>query len=299
MWQNRKNPEEIQFEEWKSLVLSLGDVLSEPRDLIITGGEPLLKEYALDLVKEGAKLGFNTVMPSNGYLIDKEIAKKISGSGLQNIFISLDSAEERIHDFSKGIKGAYRKAINALETLNKHCKDLKVNIIAVISNINLDHILKLAQWGKESGLLNSIYFQVVAQPLGAPVEPSWYEKEEYRFLWPSDVKKISEVIDGLIKMREDSYPISNEVAQLELFKMYFKSPQSHIGDKCYLGDYTININPVGDVFLCGFLPPVGNIKRDRVDVMWNSEKANEIRQEMYRCNKNCHNMVNCFFKELR
>jgi len=48
-------------------------------------------------------------MATNAFLIDREMAKKVSDSGLGTIVISLNSLDEQAHDDLKGIKGSYLK----------------------------------------------------------------------------------------------------------------------------------------------------------------------------------------------
>ncbi|MBU2034549.1 MAG: SPASM domain-containing protein, partial [Candidatus Omnitrophica bacterium] len=146
--------------------------------------------------------------------------------------------------------------------------------------------------------LSGIYFQAIAKPFFVPLPDSWYKEGKYGFLWPKDIPAIHRTIDELISLRNAGYPIHNFAMQLVIFKTYFARPDIRARKAaCYAGDYVINVNPSGDISLCCFMKPVGNIKKDDIGKLWFSEQSAEMRQKMHNCTINCNNMVNCFFKE--
>jgi len=52
------------------------------------------------------------------------------------------------------------------------------------------------------------------------------------------------------------------------------------------------IKDKGDVYLCRSMEPIGNIKESTPEEIWNSKKAEEIRERIKRCNKSCK-VLNC------
>lgn len=298
MWKSNDNPYQTSTQDWKSFISSLENLLDGPRELVFSGGEPLLRKDIFELIRFGVDKGFKTLMPSNAYLINEEVAKKIRDCGLQEIFISLDSTNEKTHDFLRGMEGAHQRVMLAFENLRKFCPELKIGIITVISGINYKEIIDLAQWVKKSKFLSGMYFQAVAKPFFVNLDNDWQKNSAYEFLWPQDIPELNAVLDKLIELKKANYPIHNFPMQLEIFKTYFKHPESRARKAaCYLGDYVINVNPLGDISLCCFMDPVGNIKRDDIGKLWSSQTASQIRSKMHSCEINCNNMVNCFFKE--
>ncbi len=84
----------------------------------LTGGEPMVhpgfREIARMLSEEG--LGLN--METNGTLIDDDMARFLKDeTKIDFISISLDSIDESSHDRFRGVKGAYRAALNGLRCL--------------------------------------------------------------------------------------------------------------------------------------------------------------------------------------
>jgi len=298
MWKSNDDPNQVSTEDWKEFITSLEDILDGPRELVFSGGEPLLRKDIFELIKFGTDKGFKTLMPSNGYLIDENMAKRIAGSGLKEIFIAFDSVNYKTHDFLRGIEGAYDRVMQAFDNLHKYCPKLRIGIICVISGINYLGVIDLIRWVKNTRYISGIYFQAIAKPFFVHLDNNWYANSQYEFLWPKDITTLHSVLDSLIELRKDGYPIHNFPLQLEIFKAYFENPAKRARKAtCYLGDYVININPPGDISLCCFMEPLGNIKKDDIRKLWHSEVAIQMRAKMHNCDINCNNMVNCFFKE--
>lgn len=294
LWQTAKNPNELSIGEWKDFITSLEEFGTNNIRLHFAGGEPLVKEGVLDLIGFANKKGFTTVMVTNGFLIDEVMADRIVCSGLDVISISLDSLNADMHDFLRGVKGAYKQAIRAIDHLNKRGAK-SVSILAVIMGINLNNLIELTNWVNNNDSLSSIYFQAISQPIATPKDEQWYEKDEYGYLWPKDKLHLDSVIDRLIAYKNKGYKISNSIKQFEMFKFYFKQPNKlREGMVCNQGDYIIYIRPSGEVLLCGSKPFIGNIRKDKIKKIWDSREAILRRQQIYNCKESCLNVINCF-----
>ncbi|MBU1912276.1 MAG: radical SAM protein [Candidatus Omnitrophica bacterium] len=293
-WETSKNKDELSISEWKDFIVSLEELGGSHIRLHFAGGEPLLKQGFLDLLEFANKRGFRTFIVTNGFLIDEAIAGKIVRSGVEGISISLDSLNEDTHDFLRGIKGAYKHAIQAINYLTK--EDAKgIAILTIIMGSNLHDIVEIADWVESNNNISSIYFQAISQPIATLKDEQWYEKDEFSYLWPKDKIQLNSVIDQLIARKNKGYRISNSVRQFEVFKAYFRQPDKlYEGMTCTQGDYVMYIRPTGEVLLCGSLPAIGNIKTDSIKNIWNSPEAGLRRKQIYSCKESCLNVINCF-----
>ncbi len=299
MWKAPSMDNEVKIDELIPFVDKVKEVLIGEKELVISGGEPLMKKGVLDLVSHASRSGLKTIMPTNGCLIDEKMAKKIADSGLSEIFISLDSFNPKTHDFLRGVEGAYDKVMKAIEYLSKYSTDTKINILTVLSGVNITEVIEHMHRIHNDPRLAGVYFQAVQEPFWSQAGPEWYEKEEFKFLWPKDSDYVEKVLDELNYLKhEKSMMVHNHSEQLEIFKAYFKNPRKRARKgPCYIGDYVINVNPQGDIFLCCLSIPIGNIRRDDIRNLWFSGSVHIFRQLMHNCTLYCHNMVNCFFKE--
>ena len=70
--------------------------------ITITGGEPLLKKGALDIIEKACELVSTAQLITNGSHIDDEAIQRFSDAGLAAIQLTLLSAEPARHNFYKG-----------------------------------------------------------------------------------------------------------------------------------------------------------------------------------------------------
>jgi MoaA/NifB/PqqE/SkfB family radical SAM enzyme len=298
-WRDKyiKSPEEPTLNEWYNFLDHLVYLKDNKLEINLAGGEPLADERNLALVRFASQKSFYTSLNSSGFLIDKEMAYKIADSGLNLAVISLDSINKNTHDFLRGVDGSYDRVMRAISYLDKCSRNLEIWILAIILEKNLDDIIRLAEWVNAHDRIRRILFQAIAQPFNTPFVDEWHNKSEYNFLWPQDIKKVHEVIDELIRLKKAGYKITNTVSQFETFKRYFQRPSDFIKKTRCNVDFYMNINNLGDVYMCIRRGSIGNIKKDDPDDIWYSEAANRVREEIKNCQINCHHLINCCYEE--
>lgn len=76
---------------------SLGDVA-----VAFSGGEPLIRDDALDLIRDASAL-VETVLTTNAHLLTREMATALARANVE-CQVSLDGAEERVHDSLRGAR---------------------------------------------------------------------------------------------------------------------------------------------------------------------------------------------------
>ena len=76
----------------------------------ITGGEPLLRKDFFEIMGYARSLGFHWGMTSNGTLITKDVARKLTEAGMGTISISLDGLKES-HDAFRRTPGGFDRAL--------------------------------------------------------------------------------------------------------------------------------------------------------------------------------------------
>jgi len=289
---------EVSIEEYKNFIVSLKDIVKMPFEINLGGGEPFLIDETLDLINFCVKHGFQPAVSTNATLIDDDLAKKISSSGLHRISISLESLNEKTHDFITGVEGSYKKLMRGLSLLRKYWKSGDVNVHTIIAEQNLRDIDKLGKWVSNDGFFTGIAFQALAQPFRTDIIEKWYLDKELGILWPKDLNLLNSIMDRLIDYKGLGYKIINPLAQLKAYKKYYNNPESFARPyRCNSGDYIFNINVFGLVHLCCFMPPIGNIKKNNIKDIWFSEEAKRARNLMRNCQKSCNNILNCYFQE--
>lgn len=279
-WQCGPEPKELTFDEAKGFVRSLAEFVKFPLEINVMGGEPLLKDWCLDLCSFIHEQGFKSIISTNAYLIDEKMAKRIADSHLDVLAISLESLNPKTHDFYRGLDGVFDKVMEAVKHLDKHCKRvLPITILTIIMEKNLDEIVDLVKWVSSNDLFENISFLALLETGLVKQRENWFKSPEYSAIWPQDTNKVHQVIDELIKLKKNGYKIWNPFSQLEAFKSYYTEPEKFMKETEYrIHDYIIDLDENGTIYLSG--EPLGNAKTDNLKELWFSEKANQIRKQI-------------------
>jgi len=123
----------------------------------LAGGEPLLRRDLPEIVEALAKYHL-PMITTNGWLVTEDLARELWARGLYGVSVSIDFADAERHDRARGVRGAYKRAVRALETFSRTRTQprQKVNLMAVLRNDNLDEMEKLILLAKK----RDAYFMV-------------------------------------------------------------------------------------------------------------------------------------------
>jgi len=270
----------------------------EVKGVRISGGDPLLVPWVLDLVEYINKRKYHSCTTTNGSMINEAYASKIAASGLSDLNFSLDSYTPGIHDAIRGLPGSRDRIMDAIGYIAKKGTGPAIGINTVISNFNLDDLLILTDSIQKDKRINHIYFMAIMQPFNTPLDKEWFLKEDFAGLWPEDKEKVRYVINELIARKKSGYKINNSFAQLRTFIDYFMDPLYFTKKTtCNLGNEVMEVNQMGDVFLCHAYESIGNVFQDALSKIWVSEKARLVRAKIERCTQNCNLLINCYFED--
>ncbi|MFH1508450.1 MAG: radical SAM protein [Candidatus Omnitrophota bacterium] len=283
--------------EWKSFIYSLRGMVKGRFQINFAGGEPLAREETLLLIDYASKLGFDTLLATNGYLINETMAKKIACSGLNTVNISLDSLIEERHDYIRGVRGVYSKVLSAIDLLDKYAPGVRVGICTVIMNENMDELEDIVKWTQDNKKVDGMGFQAVTQPFSTPEDNLWHRNASYSHLWPVDLDRMDMAMGKLIEMKKNGFSkLGNPLSQFNVYKAYFRNPNDFIKKKmCHIDSQAINITPEGEIRICFYMDKIGDVKHDDIRDVWFSDSAKSVRRKISQCKRNCQALVNCNF----
>ncbi|MFA6119701.1 MAG: radical SAM protein [Parachlamydiales bacterium] len=122
---------EMEFNKQIKIITECAD--SGVQEVRFTGGEPMVLECLWDLIMEASQNNLRVSMGTNGTLITRESAIKLSLCGLNMAIVSIDGLK-KIHDSLRG-QGNFLKSINGIRNLREQGIDVRVNIVAMKPNI--------------------------------------------------------------------------------------------------------------------------------------------------------------------
>ncbi|MDI6787895.1 MAG: radical SAM protein, partial [Planctomycetota bacterium] len=115
--------------------------------LTLSGGEPLLHSFFVEICQGVARQNLALQIFSNGTSFSRPVIKELSS--LNNIFsihISLYGANAQTHDYITGQKGSYYKTINNISLLQEAGLNIRFNYIMMKNNVNeLKDMVSLAE----------------------------------------------------------------------------------------------------------------------------------------------------------
>jgi AdoMet-dependent heme synthase len=231
--------------------------------LILSGGEPLLREDIFELSTYASGKGMMVVLGSNGLLVNEASARMMKQSGVSGISISLDSVDPEIHDAVRSCTGAWEKAVSAIKVCRK--EGLSVQINTVVTGKNHDELPQLIAYARGLGAKVYSPFFLVCTGRG----------EEMTDLSPLQYEKVLSLI-AEAQGKHGDMMIRTRCAPTVRRILYQKDPGSRLltlgAGRCLAGQSYCRITPEGDVTPCPYLPlSTGNIReKDFGDIWQNS-----------------------------
>jgi len=250
-------------------IISQISKIKEFKMLVITGGEPLLREDLPEIILTSKKAGLPVVIATNGSLLTLERAQELKKAGVVGIALGIDGATSEIHEGLRNTKGSFKSVLRAL----KICKQVGIpwqfNITAMQNNFSqIPDLLSLANREKVYIVL---MYQLIAVGRGKGIASE--------VLTPDTVKALAKLI---IKLQASNNSIIEPVAmpQFWAYLLYLKgleglpfSLEKHLFYGCVAGKGLCYIKPDGEVWSCPFLPVSGgNLFSKPLSEIW--ENAN-------------------------
>ncbi len=285
---------ELSLEEWKKILFNLHSWMGD-YEFIISGGEPFIREDVFDMAEYASRLGDTVNVVTNGLALPDKLDKLLN-SEFHNITFSLNSVKNTsIHNTSRGRSDAFKKTMDSIQNLNymnRHLTGHKwknIYISTIVMPSNLDELKPIAEFCRLEKIGVSYQLMDNGDAFSTAVD-------ENNQIYEKNIKtKALEAIEDMIDLKKQGYPICNSFNQLDAFKMLINTPKKIMDIQCMVGENNFAIDPYGNCRICFCMEPIGNLKESQPEDLWFSDKADEIREKILTCTKNCR-LLNCNFK---
>jgi len=260
-------------------------------------GEPLLSRALLGWVDLARELKLDFRFTTNGYHVDREMARRLVGAGLFNIGVSIESLDPAINEQIRPYRNSTEKVVNAIELLleekRRQNSAVSLNLKCTLTNVNLESILALMQrYGLVEGvIITPQMFEVIKAMPEATREK----------LWIKDLSRLEAVMRELKSLRRRGYHLNAEDETLDDFvRLYREDPERRstmherrVSDEdqpeCRIGTDNLFITD-GDVRLCPHFPAIGSVVTGNgttLKQMWLSDRARQVRGDIRKCRTVC------------
>jgi MoaA/NifB/PqqE/SkfB family radical SAM enzyme len=275
IWMNRGQENSPSLEQWQTVLTDMRQWLG-PIHVVFSGGEALLKPYAIDLIRHAHALGLNLELLTHGWWEDQTKIESVALAKPYRVTISCDGIGE-VHNIVRGKPNFWEKTSRTIDTLlrmrQEHNLGYTVRLKNVIMSHNLSDTLKVAEFANRDGM--EVFYQPIEQNYNTADNPDWYTESNN---WPSDTSLAISNVKQLIEMKRKGYRIANSFAQLEAMVPYFDNPdQLRIATQTHSAHekrrscnalITLQLQSNGDVTVCTGVPPVGNVKETPIRQIW-------------------------------
>lgn len=272
IWQNpTKKEEEITAKDLK--------ILPNFKFVNITGGEPFVREDLGEIVELMFTKSPRIVISTSGWFEDRviDIAKHFPNIGIR---LSIEGMKAK-NDELRGREGGFEKGVRTLRRLREMgIKDVGFGI--TVSNHNSADMLELYELAKE---------------LDMEFATAAFHNSFYFHKYDNVITNKDEVTDNFMKLIEMQL---REPHPKSWFRAYFNMGLINYinGGKrllpCEAGTVNFFIDPWGEVYPCNGLEEskwkksMGNIRKaEKFEDIWFSKEADEVRELVRTCPKNC------------
>lgn len=290
IWLKQAEAPELSLEKIKE-VLTFPLVKDNIRTLIITGGEPTLREDVSDIVEiaiENLNALKKIAFISNGLHTERtlsyarRIVPLIPPDISANFGVSLDGIGAT-HDRVRGIEGAFGKTVATFRALKKVIagkENLSISLGMTISRLNLHDARAVFEFARKEGVRSAFttanVVDVYIDNIDRAGDFDFREKDRL---------EAAEFFEWLEERAPDPY--NGMVAGM------LRGGKRKMGCAARTGAMTIDVD--GCVYPCGQTRKalMGNIHTENLDEIWNGERARRVQDEILpeyceRCKTRCY-----------
>jgi len=265
-----QDPRELSTEEVKRGLDVLRDL--GVLEIVFSGGNPLLRDDIGEILDYASQY-FITTVYDNGSMAAKKV------DALRNVdfvAISVDTLDEKKNDYLKGVPGAWKRAMDSIDTLKR--EGIHVGVSPTISQVNLHEIIDFTEFFIKRGIPVWCCLYWYDYPFENTTFPIGKKNDEYEI---RDREALVEVCDALLRMREENENVYITKKTLEAIRELASTGERTWTCKA-LNSFLI-VDHLGRVSGCHSREPVASIF-DLLKV-WKSSKFKELRKESNQCAK--------------
>lgn len=254
---------ELTLDEAK-LVIDELSYLNSHLMLILSGGEPMLRDDIFEIIKYASEAGFITVMGSNGILLTKENLNLLKKAGLKGVGVSIDSATSGYHDSFRGLPGAWEMSVDAIRSAREAGIEAQMDVS--LTDKNADQIEAFIELGVSLSVKAINFFFLVCTGRAMKTDIS-------AFSYEAALKKIVELLG-----KEKRLMVRARCAP-HIYRLIYENgagiPEGTRG--CLAGRHYMRIDHEGYVTPCPYMPlRLSNIKEKSLTAIW--EESPQLRQ---------------------
>lgn len=253
--------------------------------------EPLIYPHLIESLFYANQKHIFTSITTNALNLKRYSDGLIEG-GLNELYISLDGPE-KIHNYIRGHKSSFQKAVQGIDALLEYPNRPKISIFCVITEWNIGQLLEFVEYFKDYpleqiGFMHTNY---------TPSSIADIHNQKFAATYPATASNMEEInIDNMdldrlweeikeIKSKKWKFKISfsPEVKDRAHLDVFYHHPEILFGKRCNDVYHNIMIKSNGDIIpahgRCYNLT-IGNLYKNNLKEIWNSTAITQFRRTL-------------------
>ncbi len=252
-------------------------------ELVISGGDPLLRDDIGEIIDYASKL-FITTVYDNGSIAAKKIdlLRKVDF-----VAISIDSLDQAKNDYIKAVPGALKVATQTVETLHK--EGIKVSVTPTISQKNIYEIVDITNYFTAKGI--PVWYCLYAYDTSLDAKQLFKIGKANDEFVITDKQAMVKLCDALIEMKKKNKKILMTNKLLKAMRSLYEEDSKRTW-KCQALNQFLVVDHLGRIAGCHSHNSACSIFE--LPQRWQSQELKKLRETYRQCTQ-CNYLCYVFY----
>ena len=258
------HPNELSFDEGKALLQQITGFGQPYPQLILTGGDPLLRPDLFDLIDEARRLGIGvSITPAATPALTRELLVRLIDHGVEGLGLSLDGSNAARHDGIRGVPGTFDRTMQAIAWATELKMPLQVNTLCAAETA--DDMPALFELLKPHGVSRWSLFFLISVGRGKVLEALAPDAAETLMSWIYETSRTAPFTVATTEAPSYRRVAIQRMREDGLSGEQIKNSGVGRGFGIRDGHGIVFVSCQGDICPAGFLPlAAGNIRTDNL-----------------------------------
>jgi radical SAM protein with 4Fe4S-binding SPASM domain len=257
-------PAELTFAEGLSFLRQIPEFGAPLPQLILTGGDPLLRQRLFSFIDEARRLGIGvSITPAATNALTYTVLDELKKHGIEGLGLSLDGSSAERHDAIRGVSGTFGRTLDAIRWAGEF--DLPLQINTLVSTETAPDLPGMYELLKTFPIARWSLFFLISVGRGKVLQPLTAGEAEDQMTWIYETSKGSPFVIATTEApsyrRVAVQRMRAEGLTGEEIKRSKVARSFGIRD----GHGIMFVSSTGDICPAGFLPQVaGNVRTNSI-----------------------------------
>ncbi len=274
-------------------LLELASDLAElgAKYVALFGGEAMLRRDLWEVMAYLKRRGVYVSLVTNGHLLP-QFSRNVLESGIDMLAVSLDSADEAVHDSLRGMPGSWKRVVEGLTEIRRRPHRMKLVINTLVVKPNWRGLIDLMHLGMALGVRS---FRFLAYNVGAPYDALGMQSLSLR-PGGDEIDELRRYLNEVIAFAKQHRLTLNSHGFVRGIPEFYGMGAQPVD--CFAGFVSVHVHADGRVAFCPVRDEavLGNVRETPLREIWRSRGfATRRRDVMSKACDQCY--ISCYMEE--